>query len=261
MLALELVSRSTADVCSWTLEATMKRWLAKMAVTIVIAAAAGGVQAQCAGFTDTVDDGTGPLAFCPNVQWVKNRAITLGCTSATLYCPGNSVSRLAMAAFMNRLGKALTPEVVRRQASFAAAVLPGPAPAPAALRCITTPPLAAASYPRQAVVNASLSGLADVNTAAFRAFLLFSIDGGTNYTLFDSTLSLATRATAAPNAWANVALTEHLDLAPNATYVFAIGVRRDDVGPVTTGNFVESRCQLTATIFNRNGSGPPFDTE
>ena len=41
----------------------------------------------------------------------KNRAITTGCTSTTLYCPTDNVSRLAMAAFMNRLGDALTPEV------------------------------------------------------------------------------------------------------------------------------------------------------
>lgn len=234
----------------------MKRWLTKMAVAVVMAAAAGGAQAQpCAGFTDTLND-----SFCPNVEWLKNREITLGCTSVTLYCPGNNVTRLQMAAFMNRLGKALTPEVVHRQASFGAQVLPGPFPAPAALRCISADSTAAA-YPRQAVVNASLSGLADGNAAGFRAFLLVSTDSGANYTVFDGSLSLATRATAAPNAWANVALTEQLDLAVNTTYLFAIGVRRDDVGPVTTGNFVESRCQLTATIFNRNGTSSPFDVE
>ncbi len=42
----------------------MKRWLAKMAVAVAVAAAAGGVHAQCAGFTDTwmMDR---PRAFCP----------------------------------------------------------------------------------------------------------------------------------------------------------------------------------------------------
>ena len=58
----------------------------------------------CAGFTD-VDD-TSP--FCPNVEWLRNRGITLGC-AANLYCPTDAVSRLAMAVFMNRLGTALTP--------------------------------------------------------------------------------------------------------------------------------------------------------
>ena len=59
----------------------------------------------CAGFTD-VDD-TSP--FCVNVTWLKNRGITLGCTSTTLFCPGDFVSRLQMAAFMNRLGDSLFP--------------------------------------------------------------------------------------------------------------------------------------------------------
>ena len=59
----------------------------------------------CAGFTDVED--TSP--FCGNVTWLKNRSITLGCTSATLYCPNDFVSRLQMAAFMNRLGDSLFP--------------------------------------------------------------------------------------------------------------------------------------------------------
>ena len=61
--------------------------------------------APCAGFTD-VDD-TSP--FCGNVTWLKNRGITLGCTSTTLFCPSDFVSRLQMAAFMNRLGDSLFP--------------------------------------------------------------------------------------------------------------------------------------------------------
>jgi hypothetical protein len=66
------------------------------AVLAVVAAPASG--APCAGFTD-VDD-TNP--FCPSVAWMKNRSITTGCT-LTEYCPSSLVSRLAMAAFMNRL--------------------------------------------------------------------------------------------------------------------------------------------------------------
>ena len=60
--------------------------------------------APCAGFTD-VDAGS---PFCPNVAWIKSRAITLGCT-ATLYCPSEPVSRLAMAAFLSRLGDVVLP--------------------------------------------------------------------------------------------------------------------------------------------------------
>src|SRR5437899_5525343 len=70
---------------------------------------------SCVGFTD-VAAGAG---FCPAVQWLKNRAITLGCTSTT-YCPGDSVTRSQMALFMNRLGKALEPTFIETNDSGAA---------------------------------------------------------------------------------------------------------------------------------------------
>jgi len=57
------------------------------------------VAAPCAGFTD-VDDSN---AFCVNVEWMKNRGITLGLTP-TLFGPDAAVTRLQMAAFMYRLG-------------------------------------------------------------------------------------------------------------------------------------------------------------
>jgi hypothetical protein len=59
----------------------------------------------CAGFGD-VDSAD---AFCPSVEWLKNRGVTTGC-GVGLYCPTAPVSRLAMAGFMNRLGDALEPE-------------------------------------------------------------------------------------------------------------------------------------------------------
>jgi hypothetical protein len=76
-------------------------------------AASGSAQAACAGFDDVLQDG-----FCTNVTWIKNRQITVGCTPTT-YCPYLSVSRLAMAAFMNRLGNVLTPAVVHAEESGA----------------------------------------------------------------------------------------------------------------------------------------------
>ena len=84
----------------------MRKWLAETGVALVLSLVSTASSAlPCAGFTD-VDD-TSP--FCANVTWLKNRGITLGCTSATLYCPNDFVSRLQMAAFMNRLGDSLFP--------------------------------------------------------------------------------------------------------------------------------------------------------
>lgn len=72
----------------------------------LFAASSSAVAAPCADFTDVED--TSP--FCPSVTWMKNRGITTGCT-ATEYCPDQSVSRLAMAAFLFRNAQPLGPAV------------------------------------------------------------------------------------------------------------------------------------------------------
>ena len=84
---------------------------AAAALAMALGCGADPAQAQqCSVFTDVfITD-----SFCPAVQWLRNRNITLGCT-ATAYCPGNSVTRAQMALFMNRLGIALTPRIVSFQ--------------------------------------------------------------------------------------------------------------------------------------------------
>ena len=72
----------------------------RLAAGVFVCVLSGVVHAApCAGFTD-VDDAN---AFCTSIAWMKNRAITLGCT-ATEYCPADFVRRDQMAAFMYRLG-------------------------------------------------------------------------------------------------------------------------------------------------------------
>ena len=63
--------------------------------------------ASCVGLGD-VPSGA---SYCPSVQFLKNRAITLGCT-ATTYCPNDAVTRAQMALFMNRLATSLEPVFV-----------------------------------------------------------------------------------------------------------------------------------------------------
>jgi hypothetical protein len=66
----------------------------------VVALHASPVVAQvCAPFNDVPASDT----FCGNIQWMFNRAITLGC-AVNQYCPADFVRRDQMAAFMNRLG-------------------------------------------------------------------------------------------------------------------------------------------------------------
>lgn len=78
-------------------------------LALALLAASPHANAQCAGFTDV--SGTSIQPTCANVTWLKNRAVTLGCT-ATTYCPNEGVGRLQMAAFMNRVGNVLTPKVL-----------------------------------------------------------------------------------------------------------------------------------------------------
>lgn len=87
--------------------------------TAVLTGASVATAAPCAGFTDV--DSADP--FCPSVEWIRNRSVTLGCTSSTEFCPAGVVNRLAMAAFMNRLGTALTPVQLRVDASVGSVVL------------------------------------------------------------------------------------------------------------------------------------------
>ena len=101
----------------------------------------------CAGFTD-VDD-TSP--FCPNVEWLRNRGITLGC-AANLYCPTDAVSRLAMAAFMNRLGSVLTPAQYAVDVGTGAVDLDGPS-----VVCQSAD-VTVAGYPRRALVDLAYAG-------------------------------------------------------------------------------------------------------
>jgi hypothetical protein len=206
---------------------------------------------SCAGFTD-VSSGS---SFCPNVEWLKNRGITLGCSSTTLYCPSDGVTRLAMAAFMNRLGNVLTPQLLGTQLGVdTPTVLPLEGD-PAVIGCATAL-VAAADYPRKAVVTAMLSGLSNAARASFRAFLVVNPNNG-GYQTFVPGSSAAARATLAPTSWGTVTVSEIISLEPATTYRFAVALRQENL-LVEGGTLDRYRCQLTAAIFSRTGSVSPF---
>lgn len=231
----------------------MTRWQAKAVVAAMAALGAGTAAAQqCANFGDVL----ATSGFCQSVEWVKNRAITLGCGNGTNYCPNDPVLRLTMAAFLQRLGTALTPELLGAQnASDDATPIPGEAPEFALVSCQTNIS-AASNYPRKAALVASFSGLADASTAAFRVFLLVSVDGGGYQSVIPGT-SAAMRATLAPNAWGTVTMNEVLSLDAGKTYRFALGLRRENLTNVG-GTLARFRCQLSASLYNRQGTATPF---
>jgi hypothetical protein len=205
-------------------------------LTLSIAANA----APCAGFTD-VDVAS---SFCPNVEWIKNRAVTLGCTPTT-YCPSASVSRLQMAAFMNRLGTALTPLVVTVVADSGALTLDQmPVVCQSAAQDIT-------NFPRRAMLDATFSGTAaaDVDIAMS---VVWSADGGVTWL----PLSTAQSVTFVPGTrWSAASDLGALDLAVGTTAQFGIQVSRNGAGST---NLSDSRCQLRATIGTRDGTSSPY---
>jgi hypothetical protein len=248
-----------------------KHFVRVAAVALSAAALSPTAFAQCAGFTDVVDDGTGATSFCPSVEWVKNRSITLGCSSTQVYCPNNNVTRLQMAAFMNRLGTALTPQFLAvRQTG---AQLGAPNYSSVQTVCATGPVAPSGTgfqvtgYPRTAIVTGLLNLFTPDGPFDVEAKLVVSTDNGNSWapalpaerggfaygSLYQTVPGTATLF--APPY--DISLRPHtfFDLDVGSTYRFAIqGVRQ-----AGTGDQATTYCELHVQIVNRNGASPPRD--
>lgn len=220
----------------------LTRAIAAAALALAAAMGSAGAQAQCAGFAD-VPTASG---FCPNVEWVRNRGVTLGCGDGSNYCPDQPVIRLAMAAFMNRLGTALTPVQLRVDTSPGAIDLDANA-----VFCQTTPQ-AIAGFPRRAYVDLSLGANATADVG-FAADVVASTNGGA---AFNTLNAVANRGSVAANQWATVADLGFVDLAVGDNVVF--GVRMSRGGIAGTADLADSRCQLRVLLFSRDGTSSPF---
>ena len=219
-------------------------------------AATSAQAAPCAGFTDV--DSASP--FCPNVEWLKNRRHH-GCTSTTLYCPTDPVSRLAMAAFMQRLGDALLPAVLFNNSinnpDIDTAALPGLTAG--ALLCATSD-LPAATYPRRAVVDINTSGRAQIGVQGVRQRLAVSTDAGANWALV---------ASSSWNKVSNIAVGTYYSMTSNYVYDIAAGqatrygilLDRYDSSVVAGIDFTDHDCNIRRQIFSRTGAASPFDED
>ncbi len=198
--------------------------------------------AYCSGFTD-VDPAS---AFCANVKWLKNRAVTLGCTSTSEYCPTAGVSRLAMAAFMNRLGTALT-IVPRVQEQQIGALDPGTSP----VVCVT-PELVITGFPRRAYLDGVFRGIAGGDMGV-TVDLVRSGNGGGWATVTTNVQAGAVRA----GRWANIQTLAHSNI--STTYATRFGLRITRGGLPGTATFSDSSCNLRVRFDNRNSPTAPFD--
>jgi hypothetical protein len=200
------------------------------------------VNGSCSDFTDVLVSST----FCASVQWLKNRAVTTGCTS-TLYCPNDNVTRAQMALFMNRLGNALQPVFLHMTQSGAASVVNA-----GGVVCQTSD-YAVTGYPRVATPGSVMIYHAAPATLQVRARLVYSLDAGTAWQDFGSFYSLAANSpgqftTQTPAAGPRI-------FSPGQTVRF--GIRATPVPAPGTAN--DAGCEMTVRIESTTGVVSPFD--
>lgn len=202
--------------------------------------------APCSGFTDV--DSTSE--FCPNVDWLKNRGITLGCTSPTLYCPGSAVSRLAMAAFLNRMATALTPTIHATEFEDLSLDLTG-----GPVLC-GTGSLPITDFPRSFVASGYVSAKGDLDEDVLVHFVRSS-DGGTTWVpmnQFGSTLSLRSLIWNTATVIGSPQPGPSFNLNVGSTYSFGLRVLRLANLP----NFTAFHCHLIVELRNRQGASAPY---
>lgn len=226
---------------------TVKRALACTTLLATLFIAEDGAAAPCAGFTD-VDDAS---PFCGGVAWMANRQVTTGCGTG-LYCPGDSVSRLAMAAFMSRLGAALTPRRVFVDQNPGPVNLQGGG---ANLVCgsPSVPSSVEAAFAHKAVIHGTAWGLVDA-PVNWMADIWYTTNAGLTWSYI---VNFIPGMGATPGALTQVTTFAQMELDPAKAYVFAIRVRESPDGVDGTGNFTDLACHLLVEIGNSNAVPTP----
>jgi len=202
-----------------------------------------GSAAPCSGFTDVNDTDS----FCPSVDWLKNRSITLGCTSATTFCPTDVVNRAQMALFMNRLGVALTPTILHTE-SIVTNSLASPV-----IMCLA-PEVMNDFFPRTGIMRATVHSQVDADVAVKFEPVVTSNDGITFTTI--GTGTVASAGTSVADSYLNATvLAGPIPFDLMMDYRFALRATR----LAGTGNLVGTNgCAITVEVVNRNPSSAPF---
>lgn len=201
----------------------------------------------CAGpspFTD-VPQGAN---YCSDTEWLKNRAITLGCTSTTLYCPNDVVTRASMALFMQRLGTALSPEIIRVDAALGTIDPDLPAPNVVCQTADFTP-----TYPRRTHVTTTFAGQA-AGALQYQHDIFVSTNSGGSWNFITANIN---RSGTAAAQWISSSMDLVFDMVPGTTYRFGLVIGRQ----AGTADFSAARCFMNLLIFNRTGTSSPLDAE
>ena len=223
-----------------------------MTVVALCAGLASGAApaAPCSGFPD-VDD-TSP--FCPNVQWLKNRQITLGC-DVDVYCPNEPVTRAQMALFLRRFGNVLNTHV----AAASPSTLPSFNPTATPVRiCQAAPGLPPNAWPLGAHGHGIIEAFGLDGTVDFFGQFVESSDDGATWTVVSPRQSVT--AVDGTNGRASLkVLLPPRTLALGKRYTYGIEIGRV-AGSATTSQMINVRCAITVQFDNRNPEAAPFDS-
>ncbi len=215
--------------------------LASMALALACGPALGAP--PCAGFDDV--DQLSP--FCQNIEWIRNRGVTLGC-GPSAYCPQQQVTREQMAAFMNRLGTALTPRRLLVETSPGAIDVDASSVVCQTTDYVVSPP--PVNFPQRAFLDLVFAGQAPA-AIDIAVDVVVSTNSGANWAPVNT---LSTRGSVPANGWGNIAGLGVADLAAGSTVRFGVRVNRVS----GTADLADSRCNLHVAIGSRDGTSSPF---
>jgi hypothetical protein len=151
-----------------------------------------------------------------------------------------------MAAFMNRLGTALTPVQLRVDTA------PGTVDLDLNAVVCQTADFPVANFPRRAFVDLSFTGTAaaDVTLAAD---LAQSTDAGVTWTNLNT---VPNRGSVVANQWGGLSDVGYADLAVGQTVRWGVKMTRG--GAPGSADLTDSRCQLRVLVYSRDGASSPY---
>jgi hypothetical protein len=151
-----------------------------------------------------------------------------------------------MAAFMNRLGTALTPTQLRVDTA------PGAIDLDVNAVVCQTADFAVASFPRRAYVDLTLNATATADVG-LAADVVQSTNAGATWTALNTG---ANRGSVAANQWGGLSDIGYADLAVGQSVRWGVRVTRGGIAGGT--DLTDSRCQLRALVYSRDGTTSPF---
>jgi hypothetical protein len=153
-----------------------------------------------------------------------------------------------MAAFLERTGKALTPEL------FFVDLILGAIDIQASPDNYTCPssPYTVVDYPRTAVIHTRFTGEVDA-PVGWRSDIWYSTDNGATWQFATNSIPAVSATLAGESTQQTGFAFVHLNV--GQTYIFANRIRLR----AGAGNFTAGRCHAMVEIRNRNGSSAPFD--